>query len=701
MSFPFAYSDSETALLAPALQAPPLVCWQQCIDDNPAELIHVRDPACRRAIVWALEHATLSLHNAAYDTAVICAQWPELTPLVFAAYDADRVVCTIAQQKLLDIASGRFKVISRQGGYGLDQVARRLKVDLEIDKADEWRLKYGTLYGIDVAQWPAEAVSYALLDARAQREVHRAQLSYSAQKQYPLTDVYRQSRKAFWAHLMACRGIMVDPARVDQYISDVREALDEDRETCAAAGLVRWERTKWVKKTAPAQEHMVKVCQETEETDLPITETGEKVLREMLQLGDREPIPAGATWQLWEKHKSYVKLDEDSCQLYGDELLEAFQRYGTSTTQIARAERLKVAAGRGVPIQARFQGCGADTGRMTCSQGDGKKTTGPVRPSALGFQLQNPAKDKKVKRKDGTVALRKGTRELFVPRKGFYFLSTDYGSMELCGWAQECIWKVGQSKLAHVLNEGRDPHTELGATIAGISTEEAYARMRGERGKPAQDEFKSKHRQVAKIANFGLMGGMGPAKFALSARKQYGVTMTLDDAKKYKAAWLATWPEAALYFEWINRQLAQRGAGEKKSRTVTIEQSKSGRLRGGCWYTQAANTLFQGFCADIFGVAMWRVSREMYTVQTSPLFGSRLVNALHDEGFSEIVIEKAHAAAHRQAQIQIEVGQEWGPDVRWTCEPALMAERWYKAAEPVYVDGQLVPWDLEQKAKAA
>jgi DNA polymerase-1 len=691
-------ADTETFLISPGVQAPPLVSLQFAIDDHDPQIIHARDPACRRTIEWALSSATWSFHNLAFDAAVICAAYPDLTEQVFAAYDDDRMTCTIARQKLLDIASGRFKVVSRNPGYALDAVARRLHVDLELNKADDWRLKYGTLYKVDLKDWPADARAYALLDARAQREVHRGQDAYSANKGYPLTDQFRQSRKSWWVHLMSCRGMRVDGSRIDQYIADVRESLLDDRETCLDHGLVLWDGKKFVKKQKPAQEHMVRICQETEEPDLPITETGEEVLREELGLKKDQQIPIGATWQLWEKHQKYVKLDEDSCQLFGDEVLEAYQRYGTSTTQIARAERLRLASSRGLPIQSRFQALGADTGRTTCSQGDGKKGAQAKAPSALGFQLQNPAKDKKVKRKDGTTVMRKGTRELFIPRDGYYFCSTDYGSMELCGWAFVCLKKVGRSKLAEVLNQKRDPHTELAATLARITVEEAYARANNE-DHPLHKEFKSKFRQAAKVANFGFPGGMGWKKMVLAARKQYGVILTPEGSKALRDAWLATWPEAPLYFQYINRELELNGKGDKKARTVAIEQMGSGRVRGGCWYTQAANTLFQGLCADIAGEAMHIASREMYADRTSPLYGSRLVNFLHDEGFCEVPIERAHEAAHRIAQIQIDVGTRWAPDVLWSCKPALM-RRWYKDAGDVHdATGRLIPWEPEVPAE--
>ena len=54
---------------------------------------------------WLTDPETLLVgHFVAYDMAVICAEFPALVPLVFAAYDADRIVCVQTRQKLIDIA---------------------------------------------------------------------------------------------------------------------------------------------------------------------------------------------------------------------------------------------------------------------------------------------------------------------------------------------------------------------------------------------------------------------------------------------------------------------------------------------------------------------------------------------------------------------------------------------------------------------
>lgn len=674
-------ADTETCLLTPAMQAPPLVCLQFAVDDGQPQIIHVKDPACYQTVRYALEcGAVWNFHNIAYDAAVIMAQWPDLVPAVFALFDRDLATDTIVRAKLCDIARGRFKTSSKRG-YDLAQTAQAFGVGHVVNKDDPHRLEYGTLLGTPVSRWTEGQVKYALDDVIAQRLVYRAITTYAQGKGVPLVDQFRQTRAALWLHLISCRGIRVCPVRAEAYADNVRKLLEVDREVCQGAGLVRHDGTK---DTKLAQAYMVRICQETEAEDLPLTETGEAQAKEALNVKE---LTVGDSWRAYQKlgGKIAVCLNEDACQQFGDETLEAYQRYGTSTTQLARAERLLVAARAGIPIQARF-GSLQDTGRTSCSQGD--RTKGGA-PSALGAQLQNPAKDKKIRRRDGTTFTRKGTRDIFQARPGFVFCSTDYGSMELCGWAQVCLWTVGFSKLAEVLNAGRDPHVELGATIAKISVEDAYAMRKGERGAEKKDWFDNKIRQLAKIANFGFMGGMGYKKLRLQARKQYDVTMTLDEAKALRDAWLATWPEAQLYLRWVSGQLR----GPRESQTGDIVQFKSGRARGKCWYSALANTLFQGFCADIAKEAMWRVTREMYTDPNSPLYGGRLVNFLHDEGFAELPEAKAHEAAFRIAEIQIRVGEEWGPGVRWSCEPALM-RYWYKSAEAVFdANSRLVPWE--------
>lgn len=103
-------------------------------------------------------------------------------------------------------------------------------------------------------------------------------------------------------------------------------------------------------------------------------------------------------------------------------------------------------------------------------------------------------------------------RECIEARPGYYLASIDYDSGELITHAQSCIWITGNSKLAEALVKGTKVHNMLGASMIGISYDEAMRR--------AKDKVVKNARQAAKPGNFGFPGGMGPVKMVLQQRNQ-------------------------------------------------------------------------------------------------------------------------------------------------------------------------------------
>lgn len=267
------------------------------------------------------------------------------------------------------------------------------------------------------------------------------------------------------------------------------------------------------------------------------------------------------------------------------------------------------------------------------------------------------------------------------------FCSVDYDGQELKSWAQVCLWVCGFSRMAQVLNDGGDPHTELGASLAGITKAEAYIL------RAANDAaFSDGPRQSGKIGNFGFQGGMGAATLRTQARKEYRVHMTLPEAETLRVKWKLEWPEQAPYFDWVNSQL--RGPRDNRKGTATHFISK--RVRGGIPYTVFANTMFQGLTADAAKAAGFEIARECYAVPTSPLYGCRIVSFIHDEFILEVHEhpELAHLAAYRLRDIMVEVAQRYHPDVRITASPALM-RRMSKRAKTYHHPrtGLLTPWE--------
>ncbi len=642
------FFDLETFLISPGVQAPPIVCASFCFGDTAPRVKHVNDEL-ERLLADVLASHTLVGHNVSFDIACIAAQWPDLIPDIFRAYAEDRVTDTMVRQKLIDIGRGRQKD-DKKLRYDLGSVSARCDGPV-LNKEDPWRLKYGTLYNVPVGDWPEEAVSYALNDAVATRAVFQAQESHA---QY-LADQYRQTRAAWALHLISVWGFKTDQGAAERYIVQVQKTLEEDRKTASQATielvdkygktkahpLVRPDGTKNVK---AAQAWMKRLCDE-EGDSCPLTDGG---------------LPS---------------LSEESVEEFGDYVLEAYQSYANANTRTKRAQRLLTAATAGVPIQASFNVL-VNTGRTSCSQGDRQKD-GP--PSAFGAQIQNPSKDK-------------GYREVFVARPGYALVSVDYDALELHTWSQVCIWLFGYSKMAESINAGGDQHTELASKLLGISVEEAYKRKK-------DDEFKNGPRFFAKAGNFGFLGGMGGEKFCKSLVKQavhqgdpttikMAKAYTVGEAKRLKAAFLQQWTEGNDYFAYINRLL-------NGQETCSVTHFKSDRLRGGCWYTQACNSFFQGLAADIAKDSMFRVCREMYSEPSSPLYGSRLVDMVHDELIAEIPTDgRLHDASFRMRDIMCQTAQEWSPDLKYTAEPAAM-NCWSKNAKTLKdSDGRLLVHEI-------
>lgn len=346
--------------------------------------------------------------------------------------------------------------------------------------------------------------------------------------------------------------------------------------------------------------------------------------------------------------KGAIALDRASCEELNHPVLSAYARLSSLSKQLSTDLPL-LAAGVHKPIQARFETL-LETGRTSSSP-----------------NIQN-------------LPRKGGMRECFVPRPGYVFASADYEQMELRTVAQVCLAMFGHSRLAEALNEGLDPHLEMAARIVGVSYEEALRR------KKAGDEAIDNARQTAKVANFGFPGGLGAARLVEFASGTYGVEMTEADAHQLKRVWLQSWPEFQHYFAWIG--------GICDQLNPTIEQLYVGRRRGGVSYTEACNSMFQGLAADAAKNAGFLISKACYVEPSSPLFGSRIVNFVHDEIIIETPEEKAHEAAMELARLMVDGAIVLMPDVPPKVEPLLM-RRWSKKAKPIRDEqGRLVPWDF-------
>jgi len=565
-------------------------------------------------------------HNGAFDVGVAIAEWPDLWTLFRDAYDAGRVLDTMIRQALLDIWGGEMKMRGETKATRSLAELSKLWLGKELPKTDTWRLRYGELDGVPVEKYPEAASGYALLDAVTTLEVFEAQERFIVQT----SD---------------------DP--VDPIVSQQEEA----RQCRSALWLHLC--SSWGVRTDGAMVCEVKERLTAESTRLKdkakiaglVRPDGTKdlkairacILTKYAALGLDAPTTAGGQ----------VSTSAETLEDSGVPELAALAEMA-AVDKVLGTYVPAIEKGVSFPICARYHVL-VESGRTSCS----------------GPNLQNPPRSG-------------GIRECFVPRPSHLFAFCDYDAIELRALAQACLDEVNESRLAEVLRTGQDPHLWLAAMLLRIDYDEAKRRY------DDGDNEVGNTRQISKIANFGLPGGLGIATFVQYAKGAGAGHLVPDEAraKELRDAWFTAWPEMKAYFDLASSRTAGGDA--------VIRQLRSNRLRGGCNFCQSLNTLFQGLTADGAKAAGWRILKEcMKPFGSGPLGGSRIVLFLHDEFGLEVPDpygkpEVAHAAAERLALIMREEMQTWIPDVPITASP-ILSRRWMKGGKPVRVDGLLRP----------
>jgi hypothetical protein len=646
--------------------------------------------------------------NTAYDLGVCLREWPELFPLVFKTLDESRIIDVGLCQQLIDNAHGKLKFWNNTYGYSLQALERRL---LGRDRREQktapnaWRLRYRELESVPLHQWPTEAVEYAIEDAVGSLEIFEAQWASNDQKY--LRDAPAQQRAAFALHLLMCWGVMTDKEQIEKLRSVAEEKYWKLSDSLVDGGLVRGnnvvQKLRWTRDTKAAKQRMLEVCREA---GLPVklTDTGYKKWMKALE---GVPLEKRGQYSMElalspEEILQYTSVDEDACKESGDEMLMEYslrsQLHSVVNTHVP--DLLK---GTVTPIQPRYTTM-LETGRTACSKSrseDGKrKSFSPTN----GFQFQNPKRAFLWIPPGQTQAVPLflpgvGIRECFVARPGKLYADNDFSGLELHTGAQACLNLVGHSMLAEALNAGLDPHLDFAAGMMGISYEEAKSRKH-------EPEVKY-HRQLAKVANFGLPGGLG-WRGLLGFARGYGVKLTEVQAKKLIADWFDKYPEWHAYFRWIRDRLQVKLVKDKDGNETIettigdFEQLYVGRIRGRCRYTEAANGFFQGLGADVAKLALYEVAKRCYSETEGSdgvLYGVRPVGFIHDEILAEVDEVLAHEQAFQMAEVMVREGNKLLPDVPVRCVPAL-SKRWCKEAEAVFnKEGRLQPYDLARDGK--
>lgn len=597
--------DIESDLIRPGSKAPEIACLS--FDDGTNRGVIEREHCAR----WFRDHVRtckLVAHNASFDVGGLCAHDPSVMLDVFTAYEEGRISDTQTRAELIDLAEGHRgwePDYSRKRSYHLADLARRMGMP-EMDK-DTHRLSFGMYRWQDKAEWPAGAEDYSLFDSTVALRAYRQQEGHRA-----LVDEANQNRNAWVRHLMSTWGLRTNREGVEALRVEAEEHVERTREALKEEGLIRPDGTRDMKAIA------ARISKAWEEQGLPVRMTKEKRNKRTGKVsGGKNPA-----------------TDSDACEACGDPLMLLYSEYVTNDAILTK-DVAALLLGVEWPVHSRFNW--ADSGRSTSS----------------GPNVQNWR---------GLV----GIRECFVPRPGRWYAQADFNGLELRTIAEACLVLLGESRLAEVLNSGRDPHTEMAALILGIPPEEAYRRIKDPDVKEA--------RQTAKVANFGFPGGLGPDALILFAWANYGVRLTKDRAIRLKVQWFEMWPEMRKYFRLIE--------SFKNGDRYDVVQLYSNRIRGGCSFTAAANTIFQGLGADANHRGLWHVSRACYVEPRSPLYGCRPVNNIHDENILEVPnnLEEGIPAAKEMSLLMCRGADEYIKNVP-TKAPAMLMKFWSKEPE--------------------
>lgn len=637
--------------------APKLVCVSTCQFQNGKEKTALYDGKRGLEIAKDLIRTQRSTaHNVVFDAGIIAAEDPDFLPEIFRAFDEGRLVCTKIRDMIIQNAKGELKFEYdadseeyKKADFSLARlVLRRLKRNIYGKKngpAAYWRMNYHTLDGVPAENYPEDAANYAIEDSVYGLRVWRHQQSFDVEPEHEKPPGEVSQTQAAWAlNLLGTYGVRTDEKAVAEYKKELEIQYEKQIAICQEYGL----RRSGHKKGEPIVSRDMKAIRATIEKwyrannrPMKMTDGGKSGKPEIAT--DREQL-----------------TDTDHPGLLA--VAESVKIEKNLKTYIPALER-----GAFVPLNPSYNPI-VETFRTSCSMG--QKIDGvPV-----GLNIQNQPRSGKV-------------RECIIPRPGNVFAFCDYDTLEMRTLAQVCINLFGFSDIGDAIRAGKDLHVDLFAEVLAMPYGQALDLYK------AGDAEIENGRQLSKIGNYGLGGGMGIDSL-VSYAKGYGVIISRSQASTIYKAFRRKWTEMPKYFDHIS-YLTGDGDAE------LVEGIGTGLFRGHVSYTALCNFFFQHLAAIGAKEALYQVVKECYIDRGSPLFGCRPWLFAHDEigmeiPWDDIGPEASHQAAARLQEIMIEKMQARCPDVPIGATAA-MSRKWLKGAKPMFVNNLLVPVALLKK----
>jgi DNA polymerase-1 len=314
------------------------------------------------------------------------------------------------------------------------------------------------------------------------------------------------------------------------------------------------------------------------------------------ELAPSHPEGLGCNWNSPPQAKeafSLAALDvpdlrRETLRKYEHPLVKAVAAYRDTQSMLSRVRTWAAGRYREGRVYPQWNPAGATTGRASCTSPNVQSL-----PKAGGF------------------------RGCIRPEEGRVLVKADLSQIELRVLAAI----TEDESMLEVFRKGGDLH---------LNTAEALSGRKVNKG--------DLERQRAKAVNFGLSFGMGAKKFRDVAERDYGVHMTLSEAREAKRKLLAAYPAIE---RWHRQEGARSKAGDFETRTLLgRRQVVEPDYRSKPSFTERLNAPVQGTAADILKLALaelWE-GREAYP-------GAFPVLTVHDEVLIECDKGKAEEVA--------------------------------------------------------
>lgn len=627
--------DTETTLIEDEGVVPTLVCTSYAAGDDVR--LYLADQTSDMLLPLLRDNDKhIIFHNAPFDILALSKATPAAWPLFVKALQTGRIHDTMLRAQMIRHACG----VPCNSKPSLDELAK--EVGIELDKDPEVRLKYGTLLGKPLSEWPDRFVTYAKDDARATDKVFRKQQRLAEL----LEDESIHLEYYVWKYLATRKGLRLDRQQVEAVRQEAIRKVDELLPPLLSKQFLRLEpddpdgvsisRPIWMRPVIQRDRVRDEVIKQLDKKNhqLYVSKTGMKALRyfkypqSKTDLSDSAKAFVRSCTDERQIREKYVSTEGYVCEVAGTPSLKKFSEYTSVSNMLDNDIK-------------NFMDV-LETGEYVHTNINPMLSTG--RTSSSSPPMQN-------KRADGPI------RSCFIPRDGNVFITVDYGSAELHTFAQTCINLFGESQLAEMLNKGMDIHSFLGAAILGTDYETFVSKKELKKYKNV--------RNLAKVKIYGSLGFQGPIGFVPYAAKK-GVFISLEESMELHKTFLATFLDAPRYFD-----LAKQEEGS----TINIPGTR--RYRFVSTATEAANTKFQGMAADPCKTSFTEISRQAYLDRSSRLYGTLPLLTIHDEILLESPKDRADEVLACVEDIMRVEFNKLTPDVPVKVEGKVM-ERWVK-----------------------